>query len=259
MRARALLPFGGVRGLRRVMEETQAREGCQAEVLEVSFVEVERQSETLHQPFGEPRELVVIRLHGGAEARQSGRPLVRTIMAGVFAACILSADVEALLQIGRRAGLERLPLQGLIAMAAGRMSEVESLLLVGRQIEERRRVGKHRCDERRLDAMIRNVEEAFVFARGPKLPPDGAAIARISADKARHVDDRQRALIEAACAQRVRERQGESPTSNELRYCLELPGSESAVYGSGRCRSGTGPSGAAGVLPLAPPDLRGRR
>ena len=99
--------------------------GVAAERSEMVFGEIERQGEAAHEAGAEREHLGEVALHGAAEIGEAGRPLVRSLieLAGEDPRVVggdLRTDVEALLEIGRCAGLERLAAQRLVAAIGAR-------------------------------------------------------------------------------------------------------------------------------------------
>ncbi|MNN14458.1 hypothetical protein D3C81_1275210 [compost metagenome] len=196
MFAATLLAGLGLRGLGRVVQQPQRGGGVVQVAIEMVLGEVQRQRQPAHDGGAQRVRLLVIRLHHVAEIRQGGGPLVRAGIeaAGQHARVIggnLGADIEALFQVGRRAGFQRLGAQRLIAPVAGREALVHGELVGHAQVEEALAGREHIADQHRVDAVVRQVEEAAMRAGIVQLRGHGAARGGVRAAQSGDVDQGQ--------------------------------------------------------------------
>ena len=151
------------------MQQPQRSHGIAAEAGKIVFRQIERQRDAAHHPFTQREHHVHISLHHRPEVRPLRRPLIGAVIEQPgddtrIVRRVFRTDIIALLQIGRRARLERLALQRLVAAIGVRARFVDQRFLLGRQSEERGGFGEDALDQRLLDAMIFDVEKTLVEA-----------------------------------------------------------------------------------------------
>ena len=105
---------------------------------------------------------------------------------------VIGTNVIALFEIRRRARLEGLALQRLVAAIGARSRLVDFRLYFGRQSKKRGGLREHVLDQRLRDAVIFDIEKAFVETGGAQLGADGRSCRKVPARQSRNVDDGQR-------------------------------------------------------------------
>ena len=158
-----------------------------------------------HQPCREGVHRVAIALHGWAKVRKLARPLVGTVVEtpGQYPWVVLGqllADVEALLEIGRRTGFQHLAAQRLIAAIGLRENLVQRALAGFRLSEESPRLLEHRLLQCGVDTMVGDAEEADLATGRTDAFGHGGALVEIGRKQPGDVDQRQRGGFEMAGA-----------------------------------------------------------
>ena len=195
MRAAALFVRHRVGGLRGIVQQAQDCHLVRAERVEIILFQVQRQGHAAHQRGGEAGHGGKVRFQDRAEGWQGRRPLIGAVIeqagdnARIRRRQIL-ADVEAFLEIGRRAGFQNLITHLLVAAVAGGEGFIDQKLLFHRQGEEALYLRQRGRLQLRRNAVMGDVEEAGVGAGLVQLAGDGALFRGAGVELA-HVDNGQ--------------------------------------------------------------------